>query len=307
MFPFPIIENFSLVAPLGLCFHDAATGERVIDGLSVSVYPVENSYRVKKATAFPNRSGVYVVQKLAGLGDFSRGTGDAEFWLENQPQKNYAVEVFDTANRFQPFRLTLRLPVKGIYQWENVPPTSPNQTVSSIPLYSAPSRRGSSGMAIVRAELRENDKTPAAFAVLEARIGSELVARGIADREGRIVLMFPALSPRHNPLASPPNGATRVSLADQEWELDFTLRYQPGGGAASLPQEKSGADAFPDLRLVLAQKPGKLWANVQKKNSFTTAVLRVGRELVLRSRLAETPAPGDERAFSSYLFVSPAA
>src|SRR5215203_2623291 len=99
MFPVPNIEKLSLVAPLGLCFHDAATGERVTGGLSVSVYAVTKNIRKKRTEAFPNRSGVYVLHKADGLGDFTRGAGDAEFWQKNPPQKFYTVEVSDYENR----------------------------------------------------------------------------------------------------------------------------------------------------------------------------------------------------------------
>lgn len=308
MFPFPIIEKISLVAPLGLCFHDAATGERIADGLSVSVYPAAATISKKKSAAFVNRSGVYVLHKVPGLGEFTRGTGDADFWKENPPQKPYTVEVFDHESRFQPFRFTVELPVKGIYQWENIPPTSPNRKISSVPLYSAPTRKTLGGMAVVRAELRESEEKAASFAVLEARFNSDLVARGIADREGRIVLMFPALSPQNNPFTSPPTDATRVSLADQKWDLDFSIRYEPKSLESAPPSKESDEAFLPDLRLVLDQKKGKLFANAEKNKSFTTAVLRVGKELILRSREAQAVAspPDDEPAFSSYLFVNPA-
>ena len=306
MFSFPIIEKLSLVAPLGLCFHDAATGERVIDGLSVSVYPAAQSKRKKRTEAFPNRSGVYVLHKADGLGEFTRGAGDSDFWSENPPQKSFIAEVFDNQNRFQPFRFALKLPVKGIYQWENIPPFSPNKKLSSIPLYSSPSRASLGGMSVIRAELRETEEKAASFAVLEAHFNGNLIARGIADREGRIVLMFPALSPLQNPLSSPPN-ATRVTLAEQKWNLDLTLKYEPDVFQAS-PQSSTEieGEVLPDLRFALAQKSGKLWANAEKTENLTTAVLQLGRELILRSRAKTISPPPAETAFSSYLFVSPA-
>jgi len=309
MFPIPNIEKLSLVAPLGLCFHDAATGERVSDGLSVSVYPAANVVRKKRTAAFPNSSGVFVLHNAEGLGEFTRGAGDADFWRENPPQKSFVAEVFDNEYRFQPFRLTLKLPVRGIYQWENLPPASPNKSLSSIPLYSAPSRKILGGMAVIRAELRESDQTPASFAVLEARFDGNLVARGIADRSGRIVLMFPALPPQNNPFTSPPADATRIALADQRWNLDLAVKYEPRIFQPSPPSTaETGEEVLPDLRLVLAQANAKLWANAEKTESFTTAVLLIGRELILRSRAAQilSPAPTAETAFSSYLFVSPA-
>jgi hypothetical protein len=304
MYPPAIIETLSLVAPLGLCFHDAATGERVIDGLSVSVYPVTpETVRKRRTAALPNRSGVFVLHKAAGLEEFTRGEGSAEFWQKNPPQKSYIVEVFDTESRFQSFQFSLKLPVKGIYRWENVPLASPNKNLSSIPLYSAPARKVLGGMSVIRAELRESKEKAASFAVLEARFNGTLVARGVADRDGQIVLMFPALSPQNNPFTSPPSDAVRVSLAEQKWNLDLTLKYEPAIFQISPPSENEG-EALPDLRLVLAQKSGKLWANDGKTESLTTAVLQVDKELVLRSR--RTISPPTETAFSSYLFVSPA-
>ena len=301
---FPIIEKLTLVAPLGLCFHDAATGERIIDGLSVSVYPVTDTVWKRKTTASPNRSGVFVLHEAVGLEEFTRGTGDADFWQKNPPQKSYIVEVFDNENRFQSFQFELKLPVRGIYQWENVPLGSPSKSMSSIPLYSAPSRKTLGAMAVIRAELRESREKPASLAVLEARFNGTLVARGMADREGRIVLMFPALSPQNNPFTSPPSDATRIPLADQTWNLDLAIKYEPGIFQTSPPSE-SNEEALPDLRLVLAQANGTLWANAGKTESFTTAVLQIGRELILRSREASNLSPPTETA-SSYLFVSPA-
>lgn len=318
----PVIETLYLVAPLGLCFHDAATGERISDGLNVSVYPETTSVRKHRMSAVANRSGVYVLHKAYGLENFPHGTGDAEFWQDNPPQKPYIVEVSDTERRFQSFRFTVDLPVRGIYQWENNPIVSPSKTLSSIPLYSSPTRKVFGGISVIRAELCESpanaspdlpfqDETglnPASFAVLEARFEGDLVARGIAGRDGKIALLFPSLSPQSNPLVSPPATATRVSLAEQEWELDLTIKYEPNIFQNSPPDlSESDEEVFPDLRLVLAQATGTIWADAGKAEEYTTATLYPGRELILRSR-AEifSPMPDEATADSSFLFVSPA-
>jgi hypothetical protein len=313
MFPFPNIEKLTLVAPLGLCFHDAATGERVTDGLSVSVYPARQSVWKKRTEAFPNRSGVYVLHKADGLEEFTRGDGSAEFWASyKNRKKTFIAEVTDNERRFQPFRLEVELPVEGIYRWKNIPPVSPAKDLSSIPLYSAPTRKPLGAAAVIRAELHESKDKPASFAVLEAFFSGSLVARGIADRQGRLVLMFPALSPQNNPFTSPPSDATRVTLADQQWALDLAIKYEPAkvfeisSPPSSPPVSGEETEEFlPDLKRVLEQRNGTLWADAAKTESFTTAVLKVGRELVLRSREASNLSPAVETA-SSYLFVSPA-
>lgn len=305
----PIIESFSTPAPLGLCFHDTATGERIFGGLDVSIYPANAGVRKTKTSLNPNRTGVYVLQKIKVLGEFSRGKGDADFWNANPPDKSFVVEVFDLEGRFQAFKFPLDLPVKGIYEWENLPAVSPGGNLKSIPLYSAPTRKNSDAMAIVRAQLRDVGYVPAAFAVLEARFEGVLVARGIADRDGQIALMFPALAPQSNPIVSPPGNSTRITLAEQFWNLDLSVKYQPNIFQTSPPEIsiENGEENLPDLKLVLAQAAGTLWADDGQTEEYTTAVLKTSRELVLRSREnANVSPPHSETAFSSFLYVSPA-
>lgn len=309
MAPLSIIERFSIVAPLGVCFHDTSTGERVFDGLEVAAYPANSGIWKNKTSLRPNRFGVYVLQKIKGLEDFSIGNGDAEFWSNNPPEKPYIIEVSDIEQRFQPFQFMLELPVKGLYKWENIPASSPNKTLESIPLYSAPTRKISGGMSVVRAQLQNVGGVPASFAVLEARFNGILIARGIADRGGQIVLIFPSLAPQSNPLVSPPASATRITLADQNWNLDLTVKYQPNIFQISPPDLiQSEEENIPDLRLVLAQAEGTLWADSGQTEEYTTAVLQTGRELILRSRQSAhtSPMPDSETALSSFLFVSPA-
>lgn len=310
MSSFPLIESFSIVAPLGLCFHDTATGERVLNGLKVTACPQNNISAKNETVLLPNRNGVFVLQKIKGLEEFSRGNGSETFWNENPPDKIYLIKVSDYENRFQPFKFTIALPVRGIYEWENVPNTSPNGNLKSVPLYSSPTRKTAGGMSVVRAELRDVNGFSASFAVLEARFNGELIARGIADFDGQIALIFPALAPQSNPIVSPPSSATRITLAEQNWNLDLIVKYQPGIFQTSPPQtevEKT-EENLPDLKLVLAQTEGTLWADDGQTEKFTTAVLQTGRELVLRSRQNANTSPmsGSETVFSSFLYVSPA-
>ena len=227
MAPISIIERFSIVAPLGLCFHDAATGERVADGLEISHYPANSGIGKTKLRFFRTVTVFMFCKKSPDSKIFHTARAMMNFGKIIR-LKNRISSKFPILNkRFQPFQFTLKLPVKGIYKWENIPPTSPNKNLESIPLYSAPTRKISGGMSVVRAQLREVVGDPASWAVLEARFNGILVARGIADRDGQIVLMFPSLSPQINPIISPPSNATRISLAEQNWNLDLTVKYQP--------------------------------------------------------------------------------
>lgn len=112
--PFQLLERQTLVAPLGLRFRDAATGELVGGGLSVTVYPTDDPSR--RAAAFVNRSGVYVLQHAAGLREAEFGAGDKAFW-DAPPKRAFTVEVFDNEGRFQPYSFQTALPFKGIHAW----------------------------------------------------------------------------------------------------------------------------------------------------------------------------------------------
>ena len=159
-------------------------------------------------------------------------------------------------------------------------------------------------MSVIRAKLQEKSGVSAANAVLEARFEGKLVARGIADRDGQIVLIFPALAPQSKPLASPPSSSKRISLAEQEWKIDFAVNYQPSIFPNTPPNAE---EILPDLKLVLAQKKGKLWADDEQTEQFMTAVLQTGKELILRSRKgADASPPDSETVFLSFLSVKPA-
>ena len=112
---FDVFERQTLVAPLGLRFRDAATGEFVLGGLSVAVYPNDNPE--SRATAFVNNSGVYVVRHADGLRDAEFGAGDDAFWDAPPPKRNFTVEVTDTEGRFLPYTFQTALPVRGIHTW----------------------------------------------------------------------------------------------------------------------------------------------------------------------------------------------
>ena len=75
-------DRVTTVAPLGLQFHDAATGTVVGDGLSVWAYPAGRP--AAKRALVANRVGVYVLHHAAGLIDLEHGAGDQAFW-QNLP------------------------------------------------------------------------------------------------------------------------------------------------------------------------------------------------------------------------------
>jgi hypothetical protein len=303
-----ILERLTLVAPLGLRFHDAATGESVASGLVVTVYPANNAAR--RVAAVVNRSGTYVLHHATGLREFEQGAGDDEFWATLPQPQAFIVEVLDGERRFQPFVFEAELPAaRGLYRWpspfEPSPPSPPSvsATQSSIPLYSAPARALSSGMAVVRADMWDTQRSaPAAWAVLEARIGGQLHARGLSDERGSIALIFPYPKPNDAPLASPVESPPRnqnVPLLEQTWDITLNAGYAPGPPGSNAP-------SFPDLRATLDQlnaPPARLWADFAGADELTGATLRYGQELVLKSQDSVNVSPP---APQSVLFITPA-
>ncbi len=300
-----LLERLTLVAPLGLRFHDAATGERVGDGLSVSIYPANNSAR--RVEAFANRSGTYVLHHAPGLRDFAHGAGDAEFWQNLPPTQTFVVEVVDRYRRFQPFRFEAELPApRGLFNWlspfEPSPPAGSSS--SSVPLYSAPARALISGMAVVRADLwNAQTNAPAAWAVVEARLDGQLHARGLSDERGSLALIFPYPKPTDSPFASPlasPPVNKNVPLLEQTWELTLNAGYAPQSTAATKPAP------LPDLRATLDQlnaPPAVLWADLSGLEELASVTLKYGQELILKSQDSLTVSPP---APQSVLFITPA-
>jgi hypothetical protein len=303
--PVQVLERLTMVAPLGLRFHDVTTGASIGSGLSVTIYPANN--RARRVEAFVNRSGTYVLHHAPGLRAFEQGAGDEDFWTHLQPPQPFIVEVVDLERRFQPFSFEAELPsARGLFNWlspfEPSPPSPPSAT-KSIPLYSAPARTLDSGMAVIRADLWNSQANrPAAWAVLEARLGGVLQARGISDERGSIALIFPYPKPTDAPLSSPvesPPVNKNVPLLEQTWELTLDAGYAPASPATTTP-------SLPDLRATLDQlnaPPAKLWIDFAAQEELASVTLRYGQELILKSQDSDTVSPP---APQSVLFITPA-
>lgn len=303
-----VLDRLTLVAPLGLRFCDFTSGAFVGDGLDVQVYPSGNP--TTKVAALANRKGVYVLHHAPGLLEVEHGKGDQEFWNGPPPTRNFVVEVNDKERRFQSFQFTASLPERGIYKWTDVP-SSPLAACESIPLYSSPVRSVPAGMAVLRADLWDESRNAAAsWAVLEASLNSQVIARGIADEQGRIAVIFPYPPPRAfaigsppgSPLSSPPS-ASGLPLTEQVWPLQLRALYTPERPISSPPNSFETKYELPELRFTLSQPEATIWANAERTEPLLEASLHYGQELVLKSKTATSP-PSQLR--QSVLFITPA-
>jgi hypothetical protein len=291
----PVKERLSRTAPLGLRFWDDVTGKVVGDGLVVTAYPPQSPLR--RIEAIVNRAGVYVLSGLPGLRDVEFGSGDDAFWSAPPPKATFKIEVVDDWRRFQPFLLTVDAPVKGIITSPDPGGGSPPATSPGISLYSTGSRPVPATMAVLRAELREwksggdHEGDPARWAVAEARMGGRRIARGVADEKGQVALLFAYPAPVTHPLGSAPAisppGAEGPALRDQQWPIELLASFDKLNPASPFPNWPYPPfprwPALPELVDVLSQSPATLWADTERHEVLTEAVLSFGHELVVRS------------------------
>ena len=309
--PFITLDRLTMVAPLGLRFHDATTGALVDDGLTIWAYPVGRP--TAKQPAIVNRKGVYVLHHGYGLRERENGDGSRSYWDHpDPPNKDFVIEVTDLQRRFQPFQFTASLPFEGIFKWLD----SPLSTRTTVPLFPAPTQSVASGMAVIRADLWDASiDAPAAWAVLEAFTAGKFLGRGVADESGRIAvifsyptpLSFAPVSPPGSPLGSPPV-ATSPPLTEQVWPLELRAFYTPDRPVVSPPDfiEQVGPP-LPDLRFTLTQPAATLWADAEQTEILSETNLRFGRELILKSRPSPSSPPSPlSQTRDSVLFITPA-
>ncbi len=277
-----VIERLSIVTPLGLRFWDDVTGRVIGDGLIVTAYPETQPSR--RVQAISNPSGVYSLHHLPGLREVENGAGDAAFWDTHPPRFPFILEVVDRERRFQPYLLSLALPVRGVFTGETFMAGSPPGPTFGIPLFSTASRAVPTSVAVIRADLWDpqagpnQQGAPAAWALLEAQVPGRTAVHALADAEGRVALIFAypeivttglASPPDVSPL-SPPEGG--MSLREQVWPITLRAAYA----------RRHPVPRILLLEEILAQPPARLW-DVFSQTELMQVTLRFGQELILKS------------------------
>lgn len=297
MSTFRVIQRLARNAALGLKFWDVAAAAPVAGGLLVEVFP--RARPSSRSVAHVNRSGVYVAHRLAGLRDFEFRDAEPEV-LWATATHPYRVEVRDSSGRFLPISFDADLPARGLFTWR-APWLSPPQPIvlpgeagsppqlllERVPLFSAPSRPMPDPLAVVRAQLREiGTRREGAWSLLGVAIDGRTQGLGLADRHGRVAVIFPYPEPPRMSLASPPEARN-----DFTWELELTAFMPP------LPSPPSPVPTIPDLAEVL----GALTTprGLELGSGSPAAPLRLGYRQELTARTA-----GMSGADASYLWIS---
>lgn len=268
-----IIERQTIFTPLGIRFWDPATDSQVAHGLRVRAWPDGATAPVR--TAFRTASGIYAFQGLPGLRELEYPAANGGGQASPPALERFVVAVEDEQRRFLPVTLRVDAPFTGIYP-TGLPASPPGAALPGLFLFSAP-WRSAAGLAVVRADLvRRSTGQPAAWAVLELDLADGGVWHGIADERGRVAVFLPP-PPFQATLGSSPPGPQAPPQA-QQWPLTARVLYQPSH--LELP---AGAEQ-PDLRTILTQAGGVLWADAAGLPVATLpATLNFGQPLILRS------------------------
>jgi hypothetical protein len=295
-----VLDRFSLFTPLGIRLWDRVTNSVIADeGLRVTTYPKANANL--KTYGGANSQGVYVFRKLPGLRSSENGV--AAGGGANPPaQLPYVVEVLDYAQRFLPLQIALTLPLRGLFALPCVSVGTPPAPTTLVPLFSAPARAITGGLAVLRAELWDKAANkPAAWVVMDVRVAGKPPFQGMSDDKGRIALLFPYPEPTDFAADSTFDVATPANppqlqgspLVDHQWAVEIHAYYQP-----SRPN-------IPDLCSILAQAEASPLADINPASTktLTQSTLKYGQELVLRS--SDTSLPQEKQP--SVLWITPAA
>jgi hypothetical protein len=259
-----VLERTTRTALLGIRPWDGVTGRAVTDGLTLT----ELRHGV---AATPNRSGVFAFHDLPGLRASSFGAGDDAFWASPPAQAELRLELADELGRYLPFRFAAHAPARGLLAETCGPSSPPDADVPGVPLFSAPSRVVGGGLAGVYADLWDTVAgRPAAAAVLEVTAGPGTTVRGIADEQGRVLVLLPYPEPPWQTGSPPP---TAVALSEQSWTLGLDVRYDPAAAPGPAP----------DLCAVLSQPPATPLAALSPPVALTAATLTFGQPLTLRT------------------------
>lgn len=259
-------DRITRTALLGVRFWDEVTRTPVQDGPVVELRHAANPY--KRLRAIPNKRGIHVLHDAPGLRRSAYGTGDDQFWRNPPEGGELVLEVTDASGHFQPLEMTAHLPTRGFFTPDCLV-ASPPAAEGYIPLFSTPVRPIPSGMAVVRMELRDwVHGKPVRWALLVVKYQDQMLGRGVADREGKVAVLFPYPEPESHRRASPPEVPTQPS-----WNLELEVFHSP----SLLSQER------PDLCALLAQPRARLLDGLSPAADLGPQELTLGRELIVRS------------------------
>ena len=254
-------EQIILSAPLGIGFWDTVTDVLVDHGLSVSLRP--RHVAEPRLRSSVNARGIHVFHGLPGFPAQTLVT-DEPVGTSPPAARRFTFDVADDDHRFLPFSFDADCPVSGLFVPACIQDSPPQSAY--VPLFSSATRIAPGGMATVRAELRDaNSDAPAAWAVVRAEYQGRELGRGVADADGKLVLIFSYPEPA---VLSPP------TVYPWRWSIRLHATYATPIGVVP---------STPSLCAVLGQPPASLLLDASPAVELGEQSLEFGRELIVTS------------------------
>ncbi|MBU0917465.1 MAG: hypothetical protein KKD97_14035 [Gammaproteobacteria bacterium] len=224
-------------ALLGVLFHDAVDGKPV-HGDDLWVEAIDAWRPDQPRGLSPGRSGVYGLHSLRGVHTLLDGPTSPYDLVDSPPPTG---------------RLSLRVRDRsGRYVDAFLRPTWPAPDILRVPLYSAITRQVPQALASLKVDLRRRSDTtlPACWAWLTLRLGSNVLAEGLADAQGRAQLLFPLPKPREGL----PHGSPATAEALLDWTVTLHARWHPERQPQTLV-DWTDLPAQPEIPLLQAVGP----------------------------------------------------
>lgn len=239
------LERITLRPGLGLRLEDPFGGA-LGTGLRVSATLLDSGLPPQRLQ--PTPSGHWVAHGLPGLRAWENGETEDPL----ATARDFEIAVEDPQARVLPTRFRLTLPQNRLARLRcpGLLPGDPPIEHFPIPLFAAPARPAAPNWACLRASLRElpladpDKAAAAAWALLEVRHGATLLATGMADARGELMVCFAYPEP------ADAGGGAR-SAFDHQWPLTLSVRYQ-----------RPPANTIPLLCSLLAQPPRQIARSV---------------------------------------------
>lgn len=242
----PGFDRIVRTAPLGVQFRDVLDGRVVSDGLHVALWDAQRPDRPLRLHAGP--SGVFLAPALPGMNGFGEESVSSPALTV---EKRFRLSVRDSFGRYVEASIALALPSNGLFEPACLQ-GSPSAGLPHVPLYSAATRPLPGALAVVRSELRlaSNEERPASWARLELWLGALLLATGVADANGTVLLLAPLPAPREpTRRASPPAGFERTV-----WDVSLRAYWNAAHAVQPVP-DLCEVQAQPEVGLLRARAP----------------------------------------------------
>jgi hypothetical protein len=263
-----VLEQLDTYTPLGIRFWDPALNRHIRHDLQVKAYPTQRPQTTR--LAYRTVGDAYAFDHLPGLRhiEYSEVADDPGSPPERHP---YVVCVEDVKYDYLPvaFEIELPLPYAGLYlSWSTV--GSPNGTIPpGLHLYSSVARPVPSWLAAVHGELHDvTADGPAAHAVIRLETLDGDSWYGLADAQGRFVVVLPYPPLMHGFGASPADPGHRP-LYEQTWDFHLAVQYEPAV-LRGLPGTK-----LPDYLSVLQQVDAQIYQQAPDSGGISLTSLPI--------------------------------